>query len=416
MSPPHSRTAGRPRPPAALLVAVLALLSFVMPLATDMYLPAFPRMARDLGTDASGVQLTLTAFMAGLALGQLVFGPLSDRYGRRLPILVGTGICTLTTALCAVAPSLEWLIVWRLLSGAAGAAGLVVGRAVVADIAQGVRAARLFGILMALGGVAPVVAPLAGGAVAAAAGWRSVFWVLAAASLVSFAAAYLVVPETLPLGLRTPVGLGAAVRSVRSVLGNRRYLGCTGAFAFGSAALFCYIAGSPFLLQNVLGLSVGQASAAFAAGALTATLSSALGARLAGRFTPWGLLVAGLVALTAAAAVALALTAAGHLGRTAAFALLGLAFLGLGLVFANGTTLAVGAVPGATGTGSAVLGTAQSLLGALAAPLMGLGGEHTALPLFLGMTISALIALLCLAAARARPAPRLGKRDFLGNS
>lgn len=414
-SPPRPSRAVRPARVSAALTAVLALLSFVMPLATDMYLPAFPRMARDLGTDASGVQLTLTAFMVGLALGQLVFGPLSDRFGRRRPILVGTGVCACATALCAVAPTLEWMILLRWLTGVGGAAGLVVGRAVVADLARGERAARLFGILMALGGVAPVVAPLAGGAVVTATGWRAVFWVLAAASLVTFAAAYAIVPESLPPARRTPVGAAAVARSVRSVLADRAYLGFTGAFAFGSAALFCYIAGSPFLLQNVLALSVGQASAAFAAGALTATLSSALSARLVGRFSPWSLLLAGLVLLAAAATAALAVTALGRLGRIEAFALLGLAFLGLGLVFANGTTLAVGAVPHAAGAGSAVLGTAQSALGALAAPLMGLGGDRTALPMFLGMTGCAALALLCLASARSRPASA-PHRDFLGNS
>ncbi|MBX9396660.1 multidrug effflux MFS transporter [Streptomyces sp. TRM72054] len=410
--PPHTDRRART---SVALTAVLALLSFVMPLATDMYLPAFPTMADELRTNASGVQLTLTAFMVGLALGQLVFGPLSDRYGRRRPILIGTGICAVATALCAVAPSLEWMILLRRLTGVGGAAGLVVGRAVVADIARGEQAARLFGILMALGGVAPIVAPIAGGAVVTAAGWRAVFWVLAAASVVTFAAACVIVPESLPAARRTPVGTAAVARSVRSVLADRAYLGFTGAFAFGSAALFCYISGSPFLLQNVLGLSVGQASAAFAAGALTATLSSALSARLVGRFTPWSLLLTGLVMLAAAATVALAVTAADRLGRIAAFTLLALAFVGLGLVFANGTTLAIGAVPHAAGAGSAVLGTAQSALGALAAPLMGLGGDRTALPLFLGMTVSAGIALLCLAAARSRPAAA-PRKQFLGNS
>lgn len=387
--------------PAALLTATLALLSFVLPLATDMYLPAFPAMADDLGTDASGVQLTLTAFLFGTAAGQLMLGPLSDRYGRRMPILTGAAVCTLATALCAAAPNLGALIVLRFVTGFSGAAGLVVGRAVISDVATGAVAARLFGILMALGGIAPIVAPLAGGAVVSnTGGWRGVFWILSGASLLMFLAALSFIPESLPKARRRPGGVGATLRAARSVLADRAYVGYTLAFSFACGALFCYISGSAFLLQNVLGFTVSQASLAFSLGALTATLSSAVNTKLVGRYHPRLLLHIGLATMLVATTAALLVALAGQLNRVLALGLIGIAFLGIGQVFGTATALAIERVPHAAGTGSAVLGTLQSVLGGVASPLVGLGGEDTAVPLFVGMAGCSLIAVLALLLTR----------------
>ncbi|MFD0416696.1 multidrug effflux MFS transporter [Streptomyces sp. NPDC127108] len=402
-----------PLSPPGRLTATLALLSFVVPLSTDMYLPGFPAMARDLATDAAGIQLTLTAFLFGLAAGQLVLGPLSDRYGRRKPILVGTGVCTLATALCAVAPSLGPLTGLRFLMGFSGAAGVVVGRAVVSDIAYGTAAARIFGMLMALGGIAPIVAPLAGGAIVnSSGGWRAVFWVLAGASALMFMAALFLIPETLPAERRQADGIGGTLKAAVSVLTDRSYLGYTLAFCFASTTLFCYIAASPFLLQNVLGFSVGEASLAFSIGALTATASSLAATRLVSRYGSQPLLNAGLAALLVSSAAALLLTTTGNLNRVWALGLVGIGFLGLGQVFATATALALERVPHATGTGSAVLGTLQSVLGAAVAPLMGIAGDHTATPLFLGMTGCALIAALALRLTRQdRQDPHLARPE-----
>ncbi|WP_406278730.1 multidrug effflux MFS transporter [Embleya sp. NBC_00896] len=397
---PHPGAGADPTPLA--LTAALALLSFVVPLATDMYLPAFPRMADELHTDASGLQLTLTAFLFGLAAGQLVLGPLSDRCGRRRPILIGAAVCTVATALCAVAPSLWTLIALRFVMGFSGAAGVVVGRAVVSDLASGAAAARLFGVLMALGGIAPIVAPLVGGVVVAGAGWRAVFGILAGASLLTFLAALFAVPESLPVERRGGGGVRAVVRASAGVLRDRAYLGYAFAFAFGCGALFCYIAASPFLLQNVLGFGVRESSVAFAVGALTATLASVANVRLVARYDPRLLLRVGLLTMSATSACALLITLAGRLDRFWALGLVGVGFLGLGQVFATATALAIERVPQATGAGSAVLGTLQSVLGAVVAPLMGVAGRHTAVPLFLGMTVCSAAAVAALALTRGR--------------
>lgn len=389
-----------------LLTAALALLSFIGPLSTDMYLPAFPRMADELHTDASGVQLTLTAFLVGMTLGHLVFGPLSDRYGRRAPLLAGAAVCTVGTALCAVAPSLGWLVVLRFVTGFSGAAGVVISRAVVADRVQGAAAARLFGVLMTLAGIAPIIAPLAGGAVIGAAGWRGVFWVLAGVSLLVTLTVVAGVPESLPKERRHQGGVRDVVASVREVVGDRAYVGYTLAFTFGFGMLFCYIAGSPFLLQNVLGMGVGASSVAFSGGAVVATLSSAVGARLVGRIAPEALLRGGLLAMLSGTSLLLALTLAGLLGVVVCLALMAVVCGGFGLVVANAAALALARVPFASGVGSALLGTAQSALGAVVAPLVGLGGDSTAVPLFLGMALCSGVAVLALAlCVRGRGAP-----------
>ncbi|MFF1960295.1 multidrug effflux MFS transporter [Streptomyces sp. NPDC058220] len=401
--------------PRPRLTAALVLLCFVGPLSTDMYLPAFPRMAAELRTDASGVQLTLTAFLVGMTLGHLVFGPLSDRYGRRGPLLAGAAVCAAATALCAVAPGLGSLTALRFVAGFSGAAGVVIGRAVVSDVAEGAAAARLLGVLMTLAGTAPVLAPLAGGAVIGVTGWRGVFWVLAGVSLLAVAAVAVAVPESLPTARRRTGGGGELLLTMREVAGDGVYAGYTLAFTFAFGALFCYLAGSPFLLQNVLGLSVGVSSVAFSGGAVVAALSSATGARLVGRIAPERLLRTGLYAMLAGTAALLAATVAGVLTAAVCLPLVAVVCAGLGLVIANAASLALARVPAAAGTASALLGTAQSALGAVVAPLVGLGGADTAVPVFAGMTVCGGLAVLAARAAGraegfppARPAPHPG--------
>ncbi|MDG4790989.1 multidrug effflux MFS transporter [Micromonospora sp. WMMD1102] len=418
-APSRSEESSPPSPPAQpatpptrsrrLLLPALVLLAFVPPMGIDMYLPAFPRMADEFRTDPAGIQLTLTAFVVGLALGQLVLGPLSDRYGRRPLILAGTAVCAASAAACAFAPTLGALTALRLVMGFSAAAGVVVGRAVISDTAQGPAAARMFGILMALSGIAPITAPLIGGVVTSAAGWRAVWVTLAAGLLVTLLVALVGVPESLPPERRHAGGLRATLATARSVLADRVYLGYTFTFGFGFAALFCYIAASPFFLQYVLGLSVRQAAVAFAAGALLSTLSGAVNARLVGRGArPALLLRIGLAVMLATTAGLLAVTLAGQLGRATAVPLL-LFFVGLGMFMGNAAALAIQRVPKAAGSGSAVLGTLQGVLAAVAAPLMGLGGRDNAVALLLGMTFC--VAVACLALLLTREG---GRRPVIG--
>ncbi|MFI2213611.1 Bcr/CflA family efflux MFS transporter [Streptomyces sp. NPDC020141] len=388
------------------LTGALALLCVIGPLSTDMYLPALPRMARELGTDASGAQLTLTAFLVGMTLGHLVFGPLSDRYGRRRPLLAGAVGCAGATALCAVAPTLEWLVAGRFAAGFGGAAGIVVGRAVVSDVAQGASAARLLALLMTLGAVAPVVAPLAGGAVAGALGWRGVFWALTAVASAVAVAVALGVPESLPPERRRAGGLRRLAASAREVARDRPYVGYTLAFAFSFGALFCYVAGSPFLFQNELGLGVGESAAAFGGGGAATAAAGAVGARLVVRVGARALLLTGVWALLAASVSLLLATVGGVLSTALCLALLGVACAGVGLAFANAAALAIGRVPGAAGVGSALLGTVQSAVGAGVAPLAGDEAGVT----FGVMTVCAVTGLLGVGFGDAPPGPGAGFR------
>lgn len=382
------------------LLVVVGLLSSVTPLGTDMYLPAFPAMARQLGTTTSGIQTTLTTFMIGLTIGQLVWGPVSDHYGRRRPLLAGTALATVTTFACAAAPTLGVLIGLRLVQGISCAAGLVLGRAVISDIASGRFAARMFGILMTLVSVAPILAPLLGGAIFTALGWRWVFTTLAilmAAMLISVAAG---IPETNPRQNRWTGQSAAIPRAGRTVLAHRPYLGYALAFAFAYSGLFCYISGSSFVYQNVLDLSPGENTVAFTGTAALVTITSGISAKLVTVIHPHRLLRAGLLIMAAAAAVLSFLTVTTGITLTSTLSLLSVFFLALGFVVPNATALALAQVPHAAGTGSAVLGALQTGLAAGIAPLIGLAGSHTATPMLAGMTAATAAALLTLRLTR----------------
>lgn len=390
-------TAGVPAAAGALpLVAVLALalLSAVAPLATDMYLPGFPAMADELSTDASSVQLTLTTFMAGLAVGQLVIGPLSDRWGRRRPLLIGVAVCVIASALCAAAPNVGALIAFRFLQGFSGAAGVVLGRAIVADTVRGTAAARIFSVLMTITGLAPVVAPLLGGALLGPVGWRGVFVLLSVLAIVMLGGSFFVLKETLPVSARQGGSLATTFRGARVVLSNRRFLGYTLAFVFAFGTLFGYVSASPFVLQTVFGLSSGWFSVTFAVNALGLTLGSLTNARMVRRFGPRRLLMCGLGSLMTWSFVLFVLAVAGWLTLGPVLVLLWLTVTSLGFVMGNATSLAITQTPSAAGTGSAVIGASQFALAAVVSPLVGLGGEGTAVPMAVVMVTSAAIALV----------------------
>lgn len=397
----HPGVTSSPVPPR--LIATLALLAAVAPLAIDMYLPAFPEMADEFGTGASAVQLTLTTFLIGLALGQLAFGPLSDRYGRRPMLLIGTLVCTVFSATSALAPTIELLAASRFLQGFAGAAGIVLGRAVISDRATGAAAGKLFGLLVAVNAVAPVVAPLLGGVFVTNFGWRSVFWVLTVLSALMFVAVLALVPETLPKEERTTGGVSSMLGDARTILGNRRYVGFTLAYAFAFGVMFAYISASPFVLQDVHGLATGWYTAVFTANALGLVVFSILNNVVVGRIGDRATLRIGLTSLAVFAVLMLINALVGPalwLTLVAMFGTMG----SLGLVIANATTLALGEAHHHAGTGSAVLGTLQFLLAALISPLVGIGGEDTAVPMAIAMVVSVLIALGALALTRGRTA------------
>ncbi|MFD3810411.1 multidrug effflux MFS transporter [Rhodococcus sp. NPDC058639] len=408
VTPPTERPS--PIPPSTVLIGVLALLTAVPPLATDMYLPGFPAMARELGTTASSIQLTLTAFLIGMALGQLVIGPLSDQWGRRMPMIAGSAVCLAAGVGAALAPSIELLVGARFLQGFAGAAGVVLARAIVADRTRGPRAAQLFGILMIIGGIAPVVAPLLGGLAVDTVGWRGIFWILAGLTALMLAAAIFFVPESLPPENRHAGGLRSLLASIGSVARNRTYMGYTLTFGFAFTAFFAYISASPFVLQNMFGLSAASYSVVFAVNSLGLMVTSALAAKLAHRFTLRGMLAVGVGALTASTAFLLFSVLVGA-GLWPTLVLLFLTVLSLGFIFANAATLATTQVPQSAGTASALLGAIQFGLAAVISPIVGLGGEDTALPMAIAMFVAALVAAVTMYAMTTRDSDLTGTRS-----
>lgn len=376
--------------PALLLT--LALLSAVAPIATDLYLPAFPVMVSELHTSATSVQLTLTTFLFGLAVGQLVFGSLSDRYGRVRPLQVGAVVCVLAGAATVLAPTVTVLIAARFAQGFAGAAGMVIGRAIISDLATGRAAARAFSLLMIVGGLAPVLAPLAGGFLVGPIGWRGAMAVILALSTAMLIAVLVVVRETHTehrrAALRTATAtVGSPLRDLLS----REYIGNTAVFCFSFAAMMAYISASPFVYQSMMGLSAHEYGAMFGLNALGLMLTSAVTARLTNRYHVHGLAAVGVAVLVAACAASLAITLCGLPAGWLALPLF-VAVSANGLVFGNATALALGAAPRAAGTASAVLGAAQFVMAAAVSPLVSIAGETTALPLAVVMAAAAALA------------------------
>lgn len=391
--PPVAAAPSRPGVGTPLLVTLGVLAAFA-PFALDMYLPAFPEMTASLGTTPAGVQLSLTAFLLGLAAGQLVFGPASDRLGRRGPLLVGMAVLVASSVVAAVAPSVAVLVVARLVQGLSGAAGQVIGRAVVADLARGREAAKAFSLMMIVGGVAPVVAPLAGSFLVGPLGWRGVLGVLAVIAAVMLAAATRV-PESHPASRRAQSGRTGATAGFT----NGRFLAYTGTFAFAFAALMAYISASPFVFQTLMGLGERQYGLVFGSGALALMAVSTVSARLARTVAPVRLLTVGIASLCCAALTLGGLVVAGTSPGWYAAPLF-VAVASLGLVMGNATALALSAVPHSAGRASAVLGAAQFSLGGVASVLVGLGGGTSAVPLAAVLVGASLLSAAFLVAAR----------------
>ncbi|MFF7727753.1 multidrug effflux MFS transporter [Streptomyces sp. NPDC008001] len=402
-----ARTAGRnpagPGPSGAratglIVTLVLGGLTALPPLSMDMYLPALPEVTGALHSPAATVQLTLTACLMGMALGQLVVGPMSDKWGRRRPLLAGMVVYVLATAACALAPTAGLLIGCRLVQGLAGAAGIVIARAVVRDLYDGVAMARFFSTLMLISGVAPVVAPLIGGQILRLTDWRGVFVVLTAVGLLLTLVVWRFLHETLPPEKRQAGGLGAALRAMGALLADRVFTGYMLAGGFAFAALFAYISASPFVVQDIYGASPQTFSLLFGLNSVGLVLVGQInGKLLVGRVSLDKALSVGL-AVIALAAVALLLMASGVFGKAGLAPVAGGLFVlmsAMGLAMPNTNAQALMRSRDAAGSASALLGTSTFLLGALASPLVGIAGEGTAVPMATVQLVCALAAAAC---------------------
>src|SRR4051812_48049662 len=298
------------------LILTLGAMTAFAPLSIDMYLPALPALSVSFGTGASEVQLTLSAFFFGLALGQATVGPLSDALGRRRPLLIGLVVYPLASLLCAAAPSISALVAFRFVQGFAGAAGIVIARAIVRDLHTGVAAAQFLSVLMLVSGLAPILAPVIGGQLLLFSAWQGIFLVLAAFSGLLLIVIATGLPETLPAGQRQTDGLRGTLVTFRALLADRAFLGYALACGLAIAAVFCYISGASFVFQDIYGASPQTFSFIFGLNAVGLVAAGQVNGRLVRRVEPLRLLTAGLVTSTVGGLVLLAVVASGDLGAS----------------------------------------------------------------------------------------------------
>lgn len=397
-STPHYR-------PNAKYVLMLGLMCALPAISTDIYLPSLPDVARDLQTSATAAQLTMTAMMIGGAVGQLVIGPLSDRFGRRRPVLVGVALHVVTSVLCALAPAIVPLIGLRAAQGFFNASATVVAMAVIRDRFVGSDASRLMSRLMLVIGVAPLFAPSIGGLIAGQLGWRAVFGALGLFGVVLWFAVWLRLPETLPAHRRRTGGLRTALSGYRSLFHDRTFLGLALLPGLASAMLMSYVVASPFVLREGFGMSSLEFSLVFAVNGIGLVAGAQVNAALVQRVAPIRILrvaVPVAVVLTGVM-VLLAVTGAGGLlgllvGLWASLTL-------VNFIPPNASALALTRHGEVAGTAAALIGAFQAGVGGLVSPLSGLlGGD--ALAMTAVMAGAALLGLVVLAVAT--PAYRRG--------
>jgi len=400
-------------PSRVRMIAVLGALVALGPLTIDMYLPALPKIADDLSVSSSVAQLTLTGTLAGLALGQLIVGPLSDSLGRRRPLMAGIVLHMLASLVCLFAPNIAVLGVARGLQGMGAAAAMVVAIAVVGDLYADSVAATVMSRLMLVLGVAPVVAPSLGAAVLLKASWHWVFaaLVVLAGGLLLLAA--LALPETLPASHRRPLNVRSIAATYVEVIRDVRFVILVLVAALGMSGLFAYIAGASFVLQGHYGLDQQAFALVFGAGAVALIGATQFNVVLLRRFAPQSIVVWALVAASLAGVVFVGLSYE-HIGGLPGFVLPIWAILAaMGLVIPNAPAVALSRHPDAAGTAAALLGAAQFGLGAAVAPLVGVLGNNE-IALALVMTAGMVIALLALLAVGV-PATE-GKDDVTGDA
>lgn len=358
------------------LVLVLGALVALGPLSIDMYLPALPRIAQDLLTTESTIQLTLSGTVLGLGLGQLLVGPLSDAVGRRGPLLVGTAVHVFASLLCLVAPNVELLTAARVLQGLGASAGAVLALAIVRDLFNDRAAATLLSRLILVMGVSPVLAPTLGSALLRWSQWRGVFVTLAVLALLIVLFAALALPETLPRHRRQPLAVGATLRTYGGLLTDRSFVGLVLVAGLAMAALFGFVAGASFVFQLQYGLTQSQFGLMFGVSAIWLIAATQLNARLLRRYEPHQVLVTASVFATVSGAVMFGLAVFGVSSIVAVALPLWAVLFFAGLMLPNAPAVALSQHGETAGTAAALLGAVQFGIGALVSPVVGLLGNN----------------------------------------
>tara|TARA_R110000764_G_scaffold69699_3_gene144148 strand:+ start:645 stop:1841 length:1197 start_codon:yes stop_codon:yes gene_type:complete len=381
------------------ILLILGALSAFGPLAIDMYLPAFPAIGEALNADAEHVQMSLSVYFLGLASGQLLYGPLADRFGRRKPLLIGIALFCLASFACAMAPTLEWLLAARFVQALGGCAGMVVTRAVVRDLCAPIDAAKAFSQLMLIMGVAPILAPLLGGAMLKVAGWPSIFWFLTAFSALFALAVYFFLPETLPDDVPASK-LSSALGRYAGLLREPVFMfhSLTGGVAM--AGMFAYIAGSPYIFIELYGLSVDHYAWLFGANAAGFILFAQFNSRMLRRHTPLNLLK-GTTAVYLVATGSLLLVALSHTPSLWLFLPpLFCSVAVISLVIPNASACALAGHGHQAGVASALMGTMQFAIAGLTSAAVGWLHDGSSVPMALVMAACGLVTVVMAFLAR----------------
>jgi DHA1 family bicyclomycin/chloramphenicol resistance-like MFS transporter len=391
------------QPSIARLAIILGILSAFGPLSIDMYLPGLPTIAQDFGVDTAAAQQTLSSFFVGLAVGQLIYGPISDRLGRRRPLLFGCALFTLACLGCFLAPSLNSLILLRFVMAFGACAGMVITRSVVRDLFDQRESARMYSMLVLVMGLAPMLAPLAGGQLLIYWGWRSIFLVLSAFGILCLVLVYFGLAESLVVERRVRQGPGAVLRSYGRLLCDGRFMGYTAAGGLASAAMFAYISGSPFVFIELNGVPPERYGLLFGVNALGLIAASQLNRWLLERYAGSQILVTAL-GVTAVSGLLLVVAAATGLGGfPGMLVVLFICIASTGLVGPNATAAAMAPYARQAGSASAMLGAIQFGFGAAAGVLVGLLFNGTALPMAATIALCGVSAFVMLRVLALRP-------------
>jgi MFS transporter, DHA1 family, multidrug resistance protein len=385
-----NKPSGTKRLQLALLLGSLGLLG---PFTIDMYLPSFPTIVEDYGTTASLVQISLTTCLLGLGLGQLIIGPMSDVQGRKKPLLIFLTMYLLASLTCAIAPSIYLFIAARFLQGFAAAGGLVISRAIVRDNYNGKELTKFFSLLMLVGNLGPIVAPIVGGGVLAVTDWNGVFIVLAAVGLLLVVTVSVKLEESLPPEKRVPSNLAQVLKNFGSLFRDREFLGYALTQGFIIAGIFAYVSGIPFVYQNIYGVSPQVFSLLFGVNGLALIIGTQTVGRLADMISERTFLKFGLFLSTAAGTfllIALLLKAPLLAVAIPIFFLV----CSIGIIATTSFALAMETQGHIAGSASALLGLLPFVLGSITSPLVGVAGEYSAIPMGVVILSASLLALL----------------------
>lgn len=375
-----------------LLTIFLGMLAAIAPLSTDMYLPALPEMMEDFGVMPSMIQMTLTASMAGMALGQIVAGPVSDEQGRRKPLMIGMLVFAVSSAACVFVKSIYIFLVFRFIQGCSGGAGIVIARAIARDVCKGPALTRFFSMLMLVNGLAPILAPVIGGQILRFSTWEGVFVLLTVIGVVLTICA-IIMTETLSARRRVEGGVFASLKGFKGLFSQKYFMGHCVMQCFGFAAFFAYISGSSFVFQNIYHVSPQIFSIIFGVNGIGLMLSGALTGRLAGRVADWKILRTALYI----AVVGSILLLAGfivHIPLLAVIVILFFTVSTLSCMATSSFSLAMQSQGRNAGSASALIGFFSMISGAVMAPVVGIAGSYTAIPMGIVMVVGEVGALL----------------------